>query len=1542
MTVKHMFLKNKKTKIILAICTVAVLGIGLTFVLQEKNSNSADIRIPKKYTNPLVIAVFNNTLSIKPVGATEVKRKMIGNLIEYADVFMNTNIVQTRETNKLKEDIVLKGAGHPKKFEYELNFDDYDYEIDNKGDLNLYTKGYKDREDKNLYKIFTIPKPFMFEQDKPNEHGAVEMKIENNRLILIPDKEWINSHNYPIIVDPTVEINILNLYSHPQKGDNWEVEFTTTGKTDLKIIPNDPATINDDEFVGLYCGEKKVKPQILDKDIIYYPNWQCNKTAKIVHYTLIAGKHTLRFEFGDKTTYAYNDAAATDNWWNASWTKRRSITINNADQSTEFSSFPFLVEIMDKDTSRIDYAETQNLGEDIRFINYDGTLLDYEIELWDETATSTVWVEIPTIESATSTQYIYMYYGNDGASDAATTTGVWDENFFGVWHLDEDWDAAADDSTRKANDGTHTNFYSATSTVTGKIGKAIDFDETDDRTDHSAPAASGGADTTVSFWAKLPDQASNTITYNAQWQNNGWNIGTNWTADGLLSVTFHRSGATEAILSDANLTEDDVWTYVSMTFDQSTFTWYKNGSQFGDADAFAETWIAPTVANLDIGAYGNYYHLDGIVDEFRISNTKRSADWIALEYCNMNNSCAAYGGEETVPLVTETRSVGTGGDSVHTTGTADNTAGTAIVTFSDDLALNVGIGDAIVFDPEGDAETYYIKTRDSDTQVTLQSGTSESHSGDDFKIGRVYATITTWESTEQADLTAGSGTIKQAACYADGDMDDKPIISGWTTATTTYIRIYTPTSTDEVGISQRHDGTEGTGFVLKKVDTSSGSVDYDIFDVAEEFVRIEGLEIDGSGVENKAHTAALKIGNMNDGAGIFIDSNIIHAVTNSTTDDGDGSPSYGIRIIGGMGFIFNNMVYDIDGVSRDSASDAAGIYINEAGVTWYVYNNTIFDIEQDAVDGSDSSDDAMGLWCVQASSPCVIKNNYVGDLTADDTAYAYYEQQAGAFSDYSELNVSFDATTASSTTDITNKTSYTDYFSSASSPHDLHLKADSNTLWGSYGADLDEDTNLSITQDIDDDTRDTTNPDMGADEHNVTVSTRSVGTGGDSVHTTGTADNTAGTAIVTFSDDLALNVGIGDAIVFDPDGDAETYYIKTRDNIRQVTLETITSESHSGDDFKIGRAYATITAWETAEDGDLTAGSGTIKQAACYADGDMNDGGAGISISGWTTATSSYVRIYTPTSTDEVGISQRHTGVEGTGFVLKPSIDLSGTAYRNIMYINEDFVRLEGIEFDGSNIAGGENIRGMYVLAPNGSGSDIIVENNIIHDLYNSEIDDSDASSVLGMILNAGRIVARNNFIYNLHNYSHEATSDAYGISIGADSNHFIFNNTILSITATSADDASGIIRGGGTPIVSNNYVGDLHASSTNGTASAFSNSTTYSPESTHNVSSDGTADDGVLSDGIVFKSEYSEYFVSPSSTVDLHLTQNSDVLWGSYGAPLHASSTPVTQDIDGETRSTTKPCIGADENIFTIIKNKAVHLKSGIIKIISGILKIK
>jgi hypothetical protein len=82
----------------------------------------------------------------------------------------------------------------------------------------------------------------------------------------------------------------------------------------------------------------------------------------------------------------------------------------------------------------------------------------------------------------------------------------------------------------------------------------------------------------------------------------------------------------------------NTWTHAAMTWDTAAdeFKAYINGSQVGTTQTGLGTW-AGTVTSGDLGRYGNQEYYDGSLDEVRISNIARSAEWIETAYDNQNN-----------------------------------------------------------------------------------------------------------------------------------------------------------------------------------------------------------------------------------------------------------------------------------------------------------------------------------------------------------------------------------------------------------------------------------------------------------------------------------------------------------------------------------------------------------------------------------------------------------------------------------------------------------------------------------------------------------------------------------------------------------------------------------------------------------------------------------------------------------------------------------------------------------------------------------------
>jgi len=466
------------------------------------------------------------------------------------------------------------------------------------------------------------------------------------------------------------DLTILNVHSHPQQGENWEVEFTTRGTADLYIIPNDQATIEDDEFVSLLClpaeaapfaevasatevesakegGSQKRTPQILENDVIYYPNWQCNSMGKVIHYTKRAGKHTLKFTFANQTEYAYNNPGWTVD--GLDYTTRRKLTIDHDLIDAALTDLPVLVKLTD---ARFDWTHSNADGFDIRFTEDDGeTLLKYERERHDGADYAEYWVKIGSVSADTDTDF-YMYYRTTDTADGADPTNVWDANYKAVYHMDDLTTSTIDDSTG-VNDGTKASADNPAE-ADGKIGKCQAF--TDDYIDIGTGAMPDV--TTIETW--INSSTGNTRTILA-WDSAGVhpNLMLEYVTDNKAIIWFESSNYR---YWDANSKlGDGEWHHIAYVLtgyaadDTDDALFYIDGvAQNPSYTSIVDTPEAKV--NAYIGGAGAYYYFPGSMDEFRISDNNRTPAEIKADYNSGNDSLLTYGDEEeignTAPTIT--------------------------------------------------------------------------------------------------------------------------------------------------------------------------------------------------------------------------------------------------------------------------------------------------------------------------------------------------------------------------------------------------------------------------------------------------------------------------------------------------------------------------------------------------------------------------------------------------------------------------------------------------------------------------------------------------------------------------------------------------------------------------------------------------------------------------------------------------------------------------------------------------------------------------
>lgn len=291
---------------------------------------------------------------------------------------------------------------------------------------------------------------------------------------------------------------------------------------------------------------------------------------------------------------------------------------------------------------------TSDNGYDIVFATSttDGTLiLQHEIEKYASTTGEFIaHVKLPSVSTSTNTT-IYMFYGNSNVV-YTQESGIktWNSNYKSVWHMDEDPSLTApqmSDSTSNGRNATSNGSMTSGDSIYGKIGKALDFDGSNDYL--STGITYNDSAFTYSFWSYGGRDTGGSMYQIGEGSASGRDVGVSIAdlkyqvyepvATGLLAGTFAKN----------------TWHYLTYTHDGTTGRLYLNGTQVDSNNFSPATGGAMTIASY----FGGFYW-QGYMDEVRVSNTARSADWIYTEWCNQV-------GADTCAFMTIGNEVPTGG-----------------------------------------------------------------------------------------------------------------------------------------------------------------------------------------------------------------------------------------------------------------------------------------------------------------------------------------------------------------------------------------------------------------------------------------------------------------------------------------------------------------------------------------------------------------------------------------------------------------------------------------------------------------------------------------------------------------------------------------------------------------------------------------------------------------------------------------------------------------------------------------------------------------
>jgi hypothetical protein len=109
------------------------------------------------------------------------------------------------------------------------------------------------------------------------------------------------------------------------------------------------------------------------------------------------------------------------------------------------------------------------------------------------------------------------------------------------------------------------------------------------------------------------------------------------------------TGSTEHLLTGTTTLSTGTWYIAHLTYDGSTIRFYIDGNE-EDSISNSDT-ISDSTTDLTIGRHPSFGQpFDGLIDEVRIMDVARNADWISTEIENLKNNATfiTFGTEETI------------------------------------------------------------------------------------------------------------------------------------------------------------------------------------------------------------------------------------------------------------------------------------------------------------------------------------------------------------------------------------------------------------------------------------------------------------------------------------------------------------------------------------------------------------------------------------------------------------------------------------------------------------------------------------------------------------------------------------------------------------------------------------------------------------------------------------------------------------------------------------------------------------------------------
>lgn len=338
------------------------------------------------------------------------------------------------------------------------------------------------------------------------------------------------------------------------------------------------------------------------------------------------------------------------------FSKSITFTTSGYQGSGPLANFPVLVKLSTA-IEGFDYADfgaTTNLV----FKDSGDNVIPYEVDTWNTSGASLVWVKVPSLTSATT--FTMYYCGSDDTVNNPSTTWT-AANYVGVWHMDETSGPVADATG-----------HGLTATPMGDASVSVRYSGTDAPIGHARQTGTSSAkgyltiadnnlldvgDTfTMSGWVYFTDIQSGKAerifsrkgTYSDQ---NGWEIEMNAGSDNAFSARgSHKDngksdGGAAGCTGNFKPSLKNKWTHVALIYNGAQLTVCSNGYEIatGTISAVQDNDMNLSIGCNATGSEAGYFH--GFFDECRLLDAVASADWIAAEYATVASATFVTAGD---------------------------------------------------------------------------------------------------------------------------------------------------------------------------------------------------------------------------------------------------------------------------------------------------------------------------------------------------------------------------------------------------------------------------------------------------------------------------------------------------------------------------------------------------------------------------------------------------------------------------------------------------------------------------------------------------------------------------------------------------------------------------------------------------------------------------------------------------------------------------------------------------------------------------------